>query len=144
MKVQLAQHDMRVAPGNVYVAPGDYHMSVFGRGRIVKLHIKDTGRVNGHMPAVDPLFHSMATNFGSRSVAALMTGMGADGAEGLLALRNAGALTIAQNEATSVVWGMPGEAVKRGAACEVTPLERMSRAILRLVRKQSEEARAAG
>ncbi|MCP4449238.1 MAG: chemotaxis response regulator protein-glutamate methylesterase [Myxococcales bacterium] len=134
MKVCLGEDGMRLERGHVYVAPGDFQMTVSGHGRIHKLTVRASGLINGHMPAVDPLFNSMATSIGARCIAALLTGMGADGADGLLALRSAGAHTIAQDKASSVVWGMPGEAVKRDAACEVVDLGKVAARLVGAVR----------
>ncbi len=143
LAVTLAEDGMHVMPGHAYVAPGDAHMTVEGRRRVV-LRLEKSACVNGHMPAVDPLFASMAANLSDRCIGALMTGMGADGAAGLLAIRRAGGYTLAQDEATSVVWGMPGEAVKRGAACEVVGLPTLARSLVRVVRKQADRRNAAG
>ncbi len=142
MTVRLVEDGMPLEQGHAYVAPGDFQMTVAGRGRYLKAKLEASGRVNGHMPAVDPLFDSMAHNLGDRCVAALLTGMGADGAEGLLSLRRAGAHTIAQDQASSVVWGMPGEAVKRDAACEVVGLAKISQSLVRAVHKYARHVRA--
>ena len=87
-------------------------------------------KVSGHRPSVDRLFESVARDVGAHCVAALLTGMGKDGAEGMGAIRNAGGRTLAQDEASSVVWGMPHEAWKRGAAQELVSLEEIPRAIV--------------
>jgi two-component system chemotaxis response regulator CheB len=116
--------------GHVYVAPGNHHLRVVRSGARYVCRVTQDAAVNRHRPSVDVLFNSVARSAGRNAVAALLTGMGADGAEGLLELKRAGAFTIAQDEATSVVWGMPGEAVKRGAATQVLPLERVAKALL--------------
>lgn len=120
-----------LTPGNVYIAPGGHHMLVRQRAGRPTLQVKAGPPVNFHCPSVDVLFGSLAQNFGARTTAAILTGMGSDGAKGLLALRQAGAHTIAQDEATSVVWGMPKAAVDLGAAAEVVPLPKIADHLLR-------------
>lgn len=120
--VQLAESDVRLMPGNVYLAPGnDRHLTVrAGTSLISKLRAGDS--VSGHRPSVDVLFHSVAEAVGPAAVGVLLTGMGADGAHGLLAMKRAGATTIAQDEATSTVFGMPRAAIQLGAAGHVAGL----------------------
>lgn len=119
-----------VLPGHAYVAPGGQHLRVQRSGARWLCRLGDDAPVNGHRPSVDVLFDSVARAAGARASAALLTGMGEDGARGLLALREAGAATLAQDQATSVVWGMPGAAVARGAAGEVVPLARVAERLL--------------
>ncbi|WP_018953822.1 protein-glutamate methylesterase/protein-glutamine glutaminase [Thioalkalivibrio sulfidiphilus] len=126
-----------VIPGHVFIAPGDRHLLLVRDGARYVCRLNDGEPVNRHKPSVDVLFRSVLQAAGSNAAAALLTGMGADGAQGLLELREAGVHTIAQDEATSVVWGMPGEAVKRGGACEVLPLEAIAQGLLRAARGQS-------
>ena len=124
--VVLAQPDMPLQRGHVYLAPGDdRHMLVAGTTR---LHIKlrPGELISGHRPSVDALFHSVAQRLGSQAIGILLTGMGADGAKGLLAMHQAGALTIAQDEATCTVFGMPRVAISLGAANVVAPLGRIA------------------
>ena len=124
--VVLAQPDMPLQRGHVYLAPGDdRHMLVAGTTR---LHIKlrPGELISGHRPSVDALFHSVAQRLGSHAIGILLTGMGADGAKGLLAMHQAGALTIAQDEATCTVFGMPRVAISLGAANVVAPLGRIA------------------
>ena len=92
--------------------------------------LADGDLVSRHRPSVDVLFHSVAAAAGENARGALLTGMGNDGAEGLLAMRHAGAMTVAQDEATSVVFGMPREAILRGAAEQVLPLDEIAGAVL--------------
>ncbi|WP_018994426.1 chemotaxis response regulator protein-glutamate methylesterase [Thioalkalivibrio sp. ALJ2] len=121
-----------VMSGHAYVAPGtDYHLRLARDGARYVCRLDTSAPVNRHRPSVDVLFRSAAEQAGANVVAALLTGMGDDGAEGLLALREAGAHTVAQDEATSLVWGMPGEAVKRDAAVQVLPLNRIAAALIR-------------
>ena len=125
--VQLAKPDMPVREGNVYLAPGgDQHLRVGGTGApYLKLRTGDP--VSGHIPSVDVLFHSVAEVIGAGAVGILLTGMGSDGAEGLLAMSQAGAHTIAQDESTSTVFGMPRAAISLGAAQVVAPINRIAR-----------------
>jgi two-component system chemotaxis response regulator CheB len=125
--VQIAQTDMPLKRGNVYLAPGgDQHLKVGGPGALfVKLRQGDP--VSGHIPSVDVLFESVAAVVGARAVGILLTGMGADGANGLLAMSRAGAQTIAQDESTCTVFGMPRAAIALGAAQVVAPIGRIAR-----------------
>lgn len=124
--VQPARHDERLKPGVAYVAPGDVHLRV-GTGLTAVLDPKPESI---HRPSANELFASLAASVGAGGVGVLLTGMGADGADGLLAMRQAGALTIAQDEASSVVYGMPGAAVKAGAAAKVLALSDIPAAVL--------------
>jgi two-component system, chemotaxis family, protein-glutamate methylesterase/glutaminase len=124
--VQPARHGERLKPGVAYVGPGDVHLRL-GPGLTAVLDPKPDGI---HRPSANELFASMAAGVGAGGVGVLLTGMGADGAEGLAAMRQAGALTIAQDEETSVVFGMPGAAVKAGAAARVLPLPEIPAAVL--------------
>ncbi len=128
--VKEAEDGERIRRGHAYIAPGDYHLRVRCEGSHYVCRLDQSEPVNRHRPSVDVLFWSVAEAAGAKSAAALLTGMGADGAEGLKTLREQGAYTIAQDEATSVVWGMPGEAVRRGAAIEVLPLPAIATALL--------------
>lgn len=107
---------MRVIPGHVYVAPGDQHMSVVRSGGHYLLRCSAGEKVSGHCPSVDVLFSSMAKHVGRNGIGVILTGMGRDGADGLLAMAKQGALTVAQDESTCVVYGMPKEAVENGGA----------------------------
>ena len=118
LSVQVAQHGTLALPGHIYIAPDDQHLTVSARG---ELRTNRDAAFNRLRPSVGVLFRSVAENFGGRSVGILLTGMGADGAEELKLIRDRGGLTIAQDEASSVVFGMPGEAVRLGAAMHVLP-----------------------
>jgi two-component system, chemotaxis family, protein-glutamate methylesterase/glutaminase len=118
--------------GTAYIAPGNCHLRVVRSGAKYHCSVGHDERVNRHRPSVDVLFRSVAAEVGSNAVGALLTGMGEDGAAGLLAMREAGAPTLAQDKESSVVWGMPGEAVKLGAAAEVIPLDRVAARLLAL------------
>jgi two-component system chemotaxis response regulator CheB len=129
--VAEARDGQRILPGHVYIAPGgEQHLKVVRDGARYLCRLTHGEPVNRHRPSVGVLFDSVAEAAGSNAVAALLTGMGDDGADGLVHLREAGATTIAQDEATSVVWGMPGEAVSRGGAEQVLPLDAIADALL--------------
>ncbi len=119
-----------LAPGKVLLAPGDSHLEVRGVGGKRCAMLSHAAPHNHHRPSVDVLFHSVAKFGAKHVVGVLLTGMGADGAEGLLALRKAGATTIAQDEESSVVYGMPAEAVRMGAAQIVLPLKDIAGGIM--------------
>lgn len=123
--VKEAEDGERLRQGTVYIAPGNYHLLVAARGTEWTTRIVGGPKVCNQRPAVDPLFESVAEHIGRNATGILLTGMGRDGARGLLAMRAAGAFTIAQDEASSIVWGMPKEAIDLGAAAEVLPLEGM-------------------
>jgi len=126
LRVKEAQSGDVLQAGRVLVCPGSRHMKVkrLTMGDIVVLN--DDARVNGHRPSVDVLFQSVAEEFGSRAIAALMTGMGDDGAEGLGAVKRAGGMTIAQSEESCVVFGMPKAGIERGYAMRVVALDLLS------------------
>lgn len=131
VEVHEAEDGQRVLPGHVYLAPGGVaHMKLArsGANYVVKLEFSDA--VNRHRPSVDVLFHSAALVAGKNAVGALLTGMGKDGAQGLLTMRQAGATTFAQDEASCVVFGMPREALHIGATDTAVPLSEMSERIL--------------
>lgn len=123
LTVVEAEDNQTLEMNHVYVANGYYHLELAKSGPYYKTHLLDNEPVNRHKPAVDVLFRSAIKNVPSEKVIAiLLTGMGDDGAEALLELKQTGALTIAQDEKSSVVWGMPGKAVKYGAATKVFSL----------------------
>ncbi len=123
MTVCEARDGQQIVTGHVYIAPGSHHLMVERDGARYICRLSDGPPVNRHRPSVDVLFRSVAQNVGANAIGAILTGMGADGAQGLLEMRDVGAPTIAQDERSSVVWGMPGEAFKRGAAELVLPLD---------------------
>ncbi len=122
MTVSEAKDGQQILPGHVYIAPGDRHLLVARDGARYVCRLDSGPEVNRHKPSVDVLFRSVAQNAGRNAIGVLLTGMGKDGARGLREMRDAGSPTIAQDEETSVVWGMPGEAVAIGAAQSVLPL----------------------
>jgi len=128
--VKEAQDGDRIFPGQVLIAPGDQHMTVKRQGGIYIVHCETGAPVCGHCPSVEVLMQSVAREVGANSVGVMLTGMGRDGASGLLAMRTAGARTIAQDEATCVVYGMPREAVAQGAVERIVPLSGISQAML--------------
>jgi two-component system, chemotaxis family, protein-glutamate methylesterase/glutaminase len=126
MEVREAVDNDSVVPGLALVAPGGSHMVLRRSGAKYFVAIKDGPPVHYQRPSVDVLFHSVATQVGANAVGAILTGMGADGAAGLLAMRQAGAQTLAQDEASCVVFGMPKEAIRLGAAEQVVSLDSMA------------------
>jgi two-component system, chemotaxis family, protein-glutamate methylesterase/glutaminase len=111
--------------GHVYIAPGGYQMRVISASGQKQLRITDEDKVNGFSPSVDVLFSSVAQSCGDKSIGVILTGMGADGGRGLHAMRQAGALTIGQDEASCVVYGMPRMAYEMGAVVRQAPLSRI-------------------
>lgn len=133
MNVCEAQDGQQILPGHAYIAPGSHHLMVERSGARYICRLSDGPPVNRHRPSVDVLFRSVAQNAGSNAVGVILTGMGNDGAAGMKEMQETGAPTIAQDENTSVVWGMPGEAVKLGAANEILPLEKIAAKVLKLL-----------
>jgi two-component system chemotaxis response regulator CheB len=134
MTVYEADEGQQILPGHVYIAPGDRHLLVERSGARYYCRLSDGPPVNRHRPSVDVLFRSVAQNVGPNAIGVILTGMGDDGARGLLEIKEAGAPTVAQDEASSVVWGMPGEAVKLGAADTQLPLSKIAGKIITLVK----------
>lgn len=126
-KVTIAEPDLPLKPGHVYLAPGnDRHLQVRGSNAGLTARMRTGDKVSGHRPSVDTLFHSAAETLGAKAIGILLTGMGSDGAAGLLAMARAGAATIVQDEATSTVFGMPKAAIGLGAAQLVAPIQRIA------------------
>jgi len=121
-----------IMPGHVYIAPGARHLLVERDGTRYRCRLNNGPPVNRHCPSVDVLFRSVAQNVGPNAVGVILTGMGDDGARGLKEMLDAGARTMAQDEATSVVWGMPGAAVRLGSVQDVLPLGRVAEHIMHL------------
>jgi two-component system chemotaxis response regulator CheB len=130
MEVREARTGDRIHPGRALVAPGNRHLRVIRRGQHLVADVSDDAPVSRHRPSVDVLFASVAQAAGAQAIGVIMTGMGSDGADGLLQMKRAGAITIAQDESTSIVFGMPKEAIDRGAASLVLPLPRIAFAVL--------------
>jgi two-component system chemotaxis response regulator CheB len=126
LNVKEAEHGESIEQGAVYVAPGDRHLEVVCRKGDYFCRLLDTEPYRRHRPSVDVLFNSVARTVAANAVGVILTGMGRDGADGLLNIKQAGGFTIAQDEETSVVWGMPGSAVSSGAVDVILPLHQIS------------------
>ncbi|MEE4361489.1 MAG: chemotaxis response regulator protein-glutamate methylesterase [Pseudomonadales bacterium] len=135
-EVREAQDGDRVTPGRVLIAPGGRHMQLRRSGAMYHVSVADGPPVNRHKPSVDVLFRSVARVAGANAMGIIMTGMGDDGANGLREMREAGAHTIAQDEASCVVFGMPRVAIERGAAAEVLPLGSIADAMIGASRRE--------
>ncbi|MCM8536500.1 MAG: chemotaxis response regulator protein-glutamate methylesterase [Lentisphaeraceae bacterium] len=136
MMIKEAEHGDQVAPGKVLVAPGgESHMSIKRIGGFYKVCIQEGPRVNGHVPSVDVLFNSVAEYAGKNAVGVILTGMGKDGAEGLLKMKEAGAKTIGQDEKTCVVYGMPKVAYDIGAVDAQMGINKIPQSLVRMFEK---------
>jgi two-component system chemotaxis response regulator CheB len=133
LNVHQASDGLVIEAGHVYIAPGGHQFSIDADGDGFVCRVARDARVNLHRPSVQVLFQSVARHAGARAIGVMLTGMGADGAQAMLEMRQAGAYNLVQDEASSVVWGMPGAAVKLGAANEVLPLEAIGPAIGELI-----------
>jgi two-component system chemotaxis response regulator CheB len=131
--VKEASQNDSIVPGVALIAPGNYHLIVKRSGARYFVEVRDGPPVFHQRPSVEVMFNSVAKYVGANAIGILLTGMGTDGAAGLMAMKQSGARTIVQDEKTSVVWGMPGEAVKIGAAEKVLPLDKIADAALELV-----------
>lgn len=133
MEVKEAASGDRVLPGRVLIAPGGRHMKVVRSGGIYQVLCEPGETVSGHCPSVDVLMRSVAEQVGANALGVMLTGMGADGAEGMLAMRRSGARTVAQDQATSVVFGMPKIAFERGGAERLLPIDRIPHEVIKLL-----------
>nr|WP_297279867.1 chemotaxis response regulator protein-glutamate methylesterase [uncultured Butyricicoccus sp.] len=131
MEVREAKNGDRIERGVALIAPGDMQMKVVRTGMHYTVSCLNSPKVSGHRPSVDVLFDSMAQAVKCHQIGIILTGMGRDGANGMLKMRQAGAFTIGQDEATSVVYGMPMEAFKLGAVCKQAPIENIADVLLR-------------
>jgi len=131
--VAEARHGEQIKPGHVYIAPGDQHLMLKKKAGKYYCVLDDGDPVNRHKPSVDVLFQSVAQNVGSNAIGIILTGMGADGARGLEKMRETGAITLAQDEQSSVVWGMPGAAVKLNVVDHVMPVKNIANKLASLV-----------
>jgi len=136
MEVREARDNDYVGPGVALVAPGNRHMLLQQSGARYLVRIKNGPAVNHQRPSVDVLFQSVARSAGSNAIGVLLTGMGADGAKGLLEMHEKGAYTLAQDEETCVVFGMPKEAIRLGAVDDVVPIQHIPRAIVSFLQTQ--------
>lgn len=132
MIVCEAEDGQHILRGHVYIAPGDRHLLVERDGARFVCRLNNGPEVNRHKPSVDVMFRSIAQNVGANAISVILTGMGNDGAEGMKEMHEAGSPTIAQDEKTSVVWGMPGEAVKLGCVDTISPLDKIADIITKL------------
>jgi two-component system chemotaxis response regulator CheB len=131
VRVKEAADRDQLSPGCAYVAPGNFHLRVRGTPGAYRAEVTDGPKVQFQRPAVDVLFESVAAQAGSSALGVILTGMGSDGAAGMVAMKKAGAYNIAQNETSCVVFGMPREAIKTGAVDEILPLDQIPQAIIR-------------
>lgn len=132
LEVKEAEDQEPLKPGRVLIAPGNQHLLIRRSGSGFRVEVKGGPPVSGHRPSVDVLFKSAARHAGSSAIGVLLTGMGKDGARGLLEMKQSGAATVAQDEESSVVYGMPREAVSLGAADHIAPLSQVPETILKL------------
>ena len=137
MEVKEAEMSDRVMVGRILIAPGDFHMKLYRSGGIYRVECMKGDTVCGHRPSVEVLFNSVALSAGANAIGIMLTGMGHDGADGMVAMRRAGARTIAQDEATSVVFGMPKEAYIRGGAETLVPLHDIAATARILLKRHS-------
>lgn len=138
--VTEAVHGERILPGHAYIAPGGFHLSLMRSGANYVAHVDQAPPVNRHRPSIDVLFDSAAKHAGKNAIGVILTGMGRDGADGLLHMRQAGAHTLAQDEASCVVFGMPREAIENGAAVEIAPIHEMSQRVMAHLRSLGERS----
>ena len=141
VNVKEAQDGDRVIPGSVLIAPGGLHMLLQRSGANYYVTVKDGPPVCRQKPSVEVLFHSVAKFAGANAVGAILTGMGNDGADGLMNMRQAGAHTIAQDEASCIVFGMPKEAIELGAAEKVVPLSEITQTMLKFAQDKTKNVR---
>jgi len=139
MTVTEGEHNERVLSGHVYIAPGHSHMLVKRSGSNYMIELNQSAPVNHHRPSVEVLFRSAAQCVAANAIGVMLTGMGKDGAVGMLEMRRAGAYNFAQDEATCVVYGMPRAAVEIGAAHESKPIQEMAQSVLARLMKMSQE-----
>jgi two-component system chemotaxis response regulator CheB len=135
MEVCQAENGQQILPGHVYIAPGDKHLLVKRSGARFYCELNDGPPVSRHKPSVDVLFRSVAQNVGGNAIGVMLTGMGDDGAKGMLEMKEAGSFNFVQDEKTCVVWGMPGQAVKVGAAELQVPLDKVAEQLLQAAKK---------
>lgn len=137
ISVKEAEHNERILPGHAYIAPGHSHLLLRRSGANYITELNQGSHVNRHRPSVDVLFRSAANVAGSNAIGIILTGMGKDGAHGLLEMKQAGSYTIAQDEESCVVFGMPKEAIMAGGANEVLPLQNIARRVLEYLASQN-------
>ena len=133
VQVKEAEPNEPIRPGWVYIAPGDHHMRVERNGGQKILRLSQDPLIGGHRPAVDPMFDSVAQTYGKQTVAVLLTGMGHDGAQGMKKIKENHGFTIAEDQSTSVVFGMPKSAIELGVVDRVVPLQAVAAEIIKAV-----------
>ena len=133
MEVREAKDGDRIRSGLILIAPGGIQLKVIRSGGFYQVRCGGSEKVSGHCPSVDVMMHSVAQHVGRNAIGAMLTGMGQDGAEGMLAMKNAGAHCIAQDEASSVVFGMPKVAYDKGGASRLVPLDKIAVSLLGLL-----------
>ncbi len=133
MEVKEAEHGDRIRNGLILIAPGGKQLEVIRSDGSYEVRLGGTEKISGHCPSVDVMMHSVAKYVGANAVAAILTGMGQDGAEGMLAMKQAGARCISQDEASSVVFGMPRVAYEKGGAERLVPLDNIATSLLNLL-----------
>jgi len=138
LTVYEAEDGQQILPGHAYIAPGDRHLTVVKDGSRYRCKLDDSEAVNRHRPAVDVLFESVAKNASENAIGVILTGMGRDGAEGLKRMRDSGAMTIAQDEQSSVIWGMPHAAITAGGVDKVMALDLIAAKLTELSHLQQE------
>jgi len=136
MKICEAEDDMEVTAGKALIAPGDIHMSIAKNNGHYSVKLKTGPLINYQRPSIDVLFYSVASQAKENAIGVLLTGMGSDGAEGILAMHKRGAYTIAQDEESSAIFGMPQEAIKLGGINEISHIEEIGKAIVKASSKQ--------
>lgn len=137
MEVREAEPGDEAKPGTVLIAPGDYHLVVDGPGNSYRVQLRQDPPIHHTRPAVDMLFNSAARCAGANALGVILTGMGRDGAQGMQQLKANGAVNLAQNEATCVVYGMPRAAVELGVVDRLLPLDQIPQAMLHALRERS-------
>ena len=135
MDIKEAKDGDKILTGQVLIASGDYHMKVVSRGGFYSVLFDDAPNVSGHKPSVDVLFDSVAKSAGSNAIGAILTGMGSDGARGMKNMKDSGSITIAQDEKTSVVFGMPKVAIANGGVDFILPLENIAPKLISLLKR---------
>ncbi|MDY0291837.1 MAG: chemotaxis response regulator protein-glutamate methylesterase [Desulfuromonadaceae bacterium] len=133
MEVKEAETGDRIRSGRILIAPGAKQLTVVRSGGMYLVRCEPGEKVSGHCPSVDVMMHSIAKNVGANAIGVMLTGMGSDGAEGMLAMRNAGARNIAQDEASCVVFGMPKVAYEKGGAEKLVPLENIAAKVISML-----------
>ena len=129
-ELKLAENNDTILPGRALLAPGDFHMELFRNQNDYSVRLKEGPLIHGVRPSAEPLFSSVARNVGKNALGVILTGMGSDGSAGMLEMKKAGSFNIAQDESTSVVFGMPKEAIAKGGVDVVLPLDKIAQKII--------------